>query len=246
MSMRQNSRPFFSKDTSMADRYFAPDINPDQSEYLLVGAEAHHLLHVCRARSGMEVVLFNGKGLRAIAIVTEPSKREALLEIRETIQSNPLPSRTIAAAIPKGDRALTMIEKCTELGVTRFIPLLTERSVTMPREGKRDRFERAVIEACKQCGRDEIMTIDSPCAWKDVAQCELGSRWMFDVSGEPITSDSFDWPRAVAIGPEGGWTENEVSFAREQGWRVARLPGAVLRMETAAIAAASLMQIFSR
>ncbi|MBX9652287.1 16S rRNA (uracil(1498)-N(3))-methyltransferase [bacterium] len=230
----------------MADRYYATDINLDQSEYLLTGAEAHHLVQVCRARAGTEVVLFNGKGLSATAIVKQASKREALLEIQSSVQSDPLPSRTIAAAIPKGDRALTMIEKCTELGVTRFIPLQTERSVTLPREGKRDRFERAVIEACKQCGRDEIMTIDSPCAWKDVAQSEMGSRWMFDVSGELITCDSFNWPRTVAIGPEGGWTEIEVSLAKEQGWRVARLPGAVLRVETAAIAAASLMQIFSR
>lgn len=229
----------------MADRYFASDINVDQSEYLLTGPEAHHLVQVCRAHSGTEVILFNGKGLRANAVVAHPSKREALLEIRDYDQSKPLPSRTIAAAIPKGDRALTMIEKCTELGVTRFIPLITERSVTLPREGKLDRFERAVIEACKQCGRDEVMIIDTPLRWEDCVQGEAGCRWMFDVSGGPIDRESIEWPQSVAIGPEGGWTENEVNFARERGWQIVRLPGAILRVETAAIAAASLMQIFS-
>jgi len=236
----------YSKAVFMADRYFVPDMNADQTEFLLTGPEAHHLVHVCRARAGTEVVLFNGAGLRATAIVTQSSKREALLEIKYSEQSNPLPVRTIAAAIPKGDRALVMIEKCTELGVTRFIPLRTERSVTLPREGKMDRFERAVIEACKQCGRDELMAIEASRPWDDFCETAEGNRWMFDVSGDLIDPACSDGLMTVAIGPEGGWTEREVKLAREHEWRVVRVPGAVLRVETAAIAAASFMQIFAR
>ena len=231
----------------MADRFYAPDLNPEQTEYLLSGPEAHHLISVCRARAGTEITLFNGLGLRAEAIVTNANKREALLTLNKTAQEEPLPVRTIAAAIPKGDRALVMIEKCTELGITRFVPLQTERSVTLPREGKRDRFERTVIEACKQSGRDFLMTIEPAQSWNDFVTLPADEeRWMFDVSGDVLANSRELSPSIIAIGPEGGWTAQEVDNARQTGWKIVRIPGAILRVETAAIAAASLMQYLSR
>src|SRR5205807_5163206 len=71
----------------------------------------------------------------------------------------------VASALPKGDRGDFLIEKLTELGVTRFVPLVTARSVVVPKESTREKLERAVIEASKQCGRNRLMAVDPPQKW---------------------------------------------------------------------------------
>ena len=131
---------------------------PDSVE--LEGTEAHHLLHVLRAKVGDRLGLFNGAGAEALTEIVNIRKRSAELRLLET-WSIPAESRTltIAAAMPKGDRARWLIEKSTELGVTRLIPLRTQRSVVEPGESKMDKLEQAVIAACKQCGRSHLMTI---------------------------------------------------------------------------------------
>src|SRR5437870_8695195 len=141
---------------------------------VLSGAEAYHLAAVCRARPGDAVCLFNGDGAEYPAVVSAVAKKQVSLEV--TAKQSPIRERPfrleIAASLPKGDRADFLIEKLTELGVTRFVPLRTERSVVHPRTTKLERLKRAVIEASKQCGRNVLMQIEALSDWEEYLQSD--------------------------------------------------------------------------
>ena len=144
----------------------------------------------------------------------------------------------VASALPKADRADFLVEKLTELGVTRFVPLITARSVVVPKGI--EKFERAVIEASKQCGRNVLMGVDPPQKWLDLLK-------RTDLPPTRVvlhTSGAGGLPRgaaAVAVGPEGGFADDEVGAAEAAGWVRASLGPRVLRVETAAVAAAAVL-----
>src|SRR5215467_11499455 len=111
------------------------------------GPEAHHLATVCRVRPGDQVCLFNGDGHEYPAEVVAAGRRDVTLRVLAVDSPHrelPFPL-TVAAPLPKGDRAQFLLEKLTELGVTAFVPLRTQRSVVHPGEAKRDKLERYVI-----------------------------------------------------------------------------------------------------
>src|SRR5438552_275704 len=137
--------------------------------FTLDGPEAHHLATVCRLRPGAEVCLFNGDGREYPSRITSIARRAIdveILGVNEPRRELPI-TLEVAAPLPKGDRCGFLIEKLTELGVTRFVPLLCQRSNTHPREAKREKLERQVIEASKQCGRNVLMKIDDLTAWAE-------------------------------------------------------------------------------
>ena len=224
----------------MAERFHVKvELSPGQ--VVIDGPEAHHLGTVCRMRPGGPVCLFNGDGHEYPGTVVEVSRREVVVEVTER-RSPVRESRFalhIATALPKGDRAQFLVEKLTELGVASLTPLVTERTVVQPREGKMDKLERYVIEASKQCGRNVLMRIEPPRRWADL----IGDpglprlRYVAHPQGDGETSEEAG-DRIVAIGPEGGWTEAEVASALEAGWRRLSLGPRILRIETAAMAAA--------
>jgi 16S rRNA (uracil1498-N3)-methyltransferase len=212
---------------------------------ILEGPEAHHLGAVCRIRQGDQIALFNGNGREYRAIVTSVGKRQVEVDVlEESSPARELPFRvTVACPLPKGDRGQWLVEKLTELGATCYVPLETRRSIVHPAEGKTAKLRRAVIEACKQCGRNVLMEVSPLCKWDQlVARTDLAAvRWLADFSGEPFVQSTQPRDIAVAIGPEGGWSEEEVAAARQAGWRIVRLGPRVLRVETAAMAAVALI-----
>src|SRR5262249_53214124 len=155
----------------MADRFYincplAPGVVTVQ------GAEAHHLATVCRVRPGDRVCLFNGdsREYAAEVLATEGRKHPVVtLRIDDVaVPLRELPFRLeVAAPLPKGDRAQFLLEKLTELGVTAFVPLRTQRSVVHPGEAKRDKLQRYVIEAIKQCGRNVLLEVGPLTNWED-------------------------------------------------------------------------------
>ena len=153
---------------------------------------------------------------------------------------------TIAVALPKGDRQKWLIEKCTELGVRRILLLDVERSVARPEPQVVERLERQVIEASKQCRRNFLMEITPPYRWPEFLEyCRTLSdteRWLAHPGGAPISSLSTSCaPRMLAaIGPEGGFTEQEASAACDAGFQALSLGKRILRIETAAVAIAAL------
>jgi 16S rRNA (uracil1498-N3)-methyltransferase len=236
----------------MSERYFV-DRSLAEGQLTLDGPEAHHLAVVCRAQVGDQVDLFNGDGCEYPATVKSVSKRAVLLELAAPLR----PQRElgfpviIAAPVPKGDRAQFLIEKLTELGATRFIPLQTQHTVVQPGEAKLEKLSRYVIEASKQCGRNVLMQIAPKTTWNDLlAHKDLpGTRLvahpgadavpLIDCHNNSGSGAGIQSGVVAAVGPEGGLTDAEVSAARLAGWRAVSLGRRILRVETAALALAT-------
>jgi 16S rRNA (uracil1498-N3)-methyltransferase len=236
----------------MAERFYV-NLPLTQGPVMLDGAEAHHLATVCRLRQGSEVCLFNGDGHEYPARITQVARREVTLEVLGAMNPDRELGFTleVAAPLPKGDRGQFLVEKLTELGVTRFVPLVCQYSNTHPREAKRDKLERHVIEASKQCGRNVLMTTDDLTPWDAYAKRgganELKLLAHPTASRECTASRERKRPEApttmrLAVGPEGGFTDAEVAQALEHGWQAISLGPRILRIETAAIVMAALSQ----
>jgi 16S rRNA (uracil1498-N3)-methyltransferase len=132
-----------------------------------------------------------------------------------------------------------LIEKLTELGVTHFTPLRTKRSVVHPRETKLARLERYVVEACKQSGRNTLLQVNPLQDWEDYCQRAEPDLRIVAHPGPKGPA----WPSgcdvAIGVGPEGGFTEEEIAIAMSHGWQGMNLGPRILRIETAAIVLAA-------
>lgn len=235
----------------MAERFYVNcELRP--GPVLVQGAEAHHLAGVCRLRRGDAVCLFNGDGRQYPARIESVNRREVGLEILSVESpTRELPFRLdIAAPLPRGDRAHFLLEKLTELGVASFTPLRTARSVVHPREHKLDKLQRHVIEASKQCGRNVLLQVRPMEEWSAFCRAgELPPRCVLahprsEKRGRDLIALSSPDPflhTLAAVGPEGGFTEEEIAQALEAGWRLRDLGPRILRVETAAIALAVLL-----
>ena len=219
----------------MPARFHAAELATAAGDVFLDGAEAVHLARVLRAKVGDRVVLFDGAGTEADAEVAAVGKREAVLRLLDVRHFKRPKGLTLAVALPKGDRAEWLVEKATELGVGRIVPLHTSRQVAEP---KNERLARAALEACKQCGRAWLPEISAAAAWRDFATAATDVRWLLHpVEGSrPAPGES---PDVAAIGPEGGWTDEELAIGVAAGWRIVSVPGTVWRIETAALAVAA-------
>jgi 16S rRNA (uracil1498-N3)-methyltransferase len=226
----------------MSERFFVErPITGSTAE--LVEAEAQHLAKVMRAAVGDEVILFDGSGAEFAAKVTRLAKSAVQLEIveRRDINREPHVELTLAVALPKGERQKWLVEKLTELGAARLVPLITERGVAQPVDAAIARLRRAVIEASKQCGRNRLMEIAPPREALEYFAAEgIGTKIVAEPGGKqlgPLASDVTQV--ACAIGPEGGFTPAELKAALENQWRPVSLGRSILRIETAAIAFAA-------
>lgn len=229
----------------MSDRFFFPG-SLQSGPLVIEGPEAHHLARVCRLAVADALTLFNGDGFEYPAHITGIDRRRVIVEVGDAVKVDrelgfPL---TIAAAVAKGDRIQVLIEKLTELGVTAFVPLATRRSVVRPGDAKLEKLERCVIEASKQCGRNVLMAIEPVTAWDEF--CRRGNlpgqRYMAHpggAGGKLPCAEAGQSGVAFAIGPEGGFTDEEVRLARDAGWSVIDLGPRILRIETAALALAA-------
>jgi len=238
------SSPFtFHLSSSMTQRYFV-ETPITGEEALVVDAEAHHLTHVMRVKVGAEVTLFDGSGLEFAAEVVKVGRSEVRCAIRsrEVIDRELKREITLASALPRGDRQKWLIEKATELGVRRFVPLRTHRAVVQPDAGAVTRLERAVVEASKQCRRNVLMEISPPA---DVmAYVEAADPAALRMLGKPESSQSLaELARTpldpatkivLLVGPEGGFTPEEEAAALAAGWLGINLGPRILRIETAA------------
>jgi len=231
----------------MSSRFFVEQpIESDRAE--LTGAEAHHAIHVMRCRIGDEWTLFDGRGAEFPSRVIEVGRACVRLRVLGRCEVDREAPRAVVlgVAIPKGDRQRWLIEKATELGVVEVVPLVTDRGVAQPVERARERLERAVIEASKQCGRNCLMRIALPQTLPAFCQATppASLRLIAHVGGAALCN-AFPQsdPLCVAIGPEGGFTDAEVAAALACGWQAVSLGSRTLRVETAALAVAALAQL---
>ena len=224
----------------MADRFYTPQPLA-LGDVTLDGPEAHHLATVRRFEPGDAVTLFNGDGREYAAEVVAVDRKRATLHVTAALDvSRESPVRvTVASALPKGDRADYLVEKLVEVGVTHFLPLITVRSVVVPKASTVETLARGVIEASKQCGRNRLMTVGPPTTWRDFLTRRDGVQLVLHTAdGNPAVARSFAGGVTVAVGPEGGFAPEEVAAAGEAGRAILSLGPRVLRVETAAVVAA--------
>jgi 16S rRNA (uracil1498-N3)-methyltransferase len=226
----------------MSNRYFS-HVPIKGHSARVAGAEAHHLIHVMRAKAGDHVVLFDGSDAEWTGRVEEVTRTEvrlSLLERREVNRELPV-ELTLGVALPKGDRQKWLVEKAVELGVGQLVPLITARTVAQPGANTASRLSRAVIEASKQCGRNRLIKISKPKEWpRFVKENDPGQlRLLAHPCAESQAPDSTVCHKlhgaVVAVGPEGGFTPEEVGLAIDRGFRPIHLGPRTLRTETAAI-----------
>ncbi len=230
---------------AMARRFPVADVRIGTTT--LDATQSRHARDVMRLRAGDMVELFDGKGRSGSGRIMAVSP-EVQVCVEHVEDASALPVKlTIAAATPKGNRADWMVEKLSELGVDTLIPLASSRTVVHPEQGKLSRWGRIAAESAKQCRRSSIMNIAAPATVNEICQIAPGaSRWCLatEVDAMPINQAIATLPPGevvAAIGPEGGWTEKEIGEFLDAGFVPVRLTTTVLRIETAAIALASLV-----
>ena len=227
----------------MSERFFL-SMPPRDGRAVLVGDEARHLARVMRCTVGDEVVVFDGSGTSWRARVASIGRDEVGLDLGEAV-TGPRPTRvplTLAVALPKGERQKWLVEKLTELGVERLVPLSTTRGVAEATPAAVERLSRGVIEACKQCGRDALMQVGGPKGVAEVVGGTGGGAVLLvaDRDGVPLEEIVTAGNLVVAlVGPEGGFTAEELATVEAAGGRRVSLGPHVLRVETAAIALAA-------
>jgi len=215
--------------------------------------EAHHARDVLRLGSGDEVELFDDAGATARGTILTSGATGVVVRVDQptaAAASDDVAVRlTIAAAVPKGDRAEWMIEKLSELGVARFIPLATARSVVLPAgKNKHERWTRIATEAAKQSRRRGVMRIDELTDLEEALSAARGAGACWHLSTtvgatSAIELVSRDAPHDLTafIGPEGGWTDEEIARFEASGATGVKLTPTILRVETAAVAIASIV-----
>ena len=231
----------------MSERFFLSSA-PRSGRGLLVGDEARHLVRVLRAGVGAEIRVFDGAGGEWHARVASIGRDEVILDMGATLPAAPgvEPPVVLAVALPKGERQKWLVEKLTELGVARLVPLVTARGVAEATPAALERLRRGVVEACKQCGRSVLMEIGEPrTVAAACADLPAGGRAILcDPDARPLDAAHLRDAMAVLglVGPEGGFTTEEVAAAVAAGAVAAQLGPHVLRVETAAVALAARLQ----
>ncbi len=237
----------------MAARFFCPTLpHPRLSDprCLLGPDETRHARKVLRIPIGDTVELFDGAGGVGTALVEDYTEQGMLCRVTAVTEAEVLlPRITVACAVPKGSRAEDMVNQLSQLGADRLIPMVTKYSVVDPREGKVDRFRRVAVEAAKQSGRLTLMQIDPVADFGNVlAQvCDFGV--ICTPRGDrpaDMAQELRDCQHAmVMIGPEGGFSDDELHRAKHAGYQPWCISPNVLRIETAATAAVSLLRYLS-
>ena len=217
----------------------------------LTGSAARHLTRVLRLRPGQALTLFNGGGGEYAATIeaVHGEKVEVAVGEAQAIERESPLILTLAQGVSRGERMDLVVQKATELGASRIVPLLTERSVvrlSAPQAARKLEHWRAIaIAACEQSGRNRLPKVLSLLPLADfLGQAGSGSRLLLSPTGAiriqdvpaPISSVT------VLIGPEGGLADAEQSAALAAGFTAVRLGPRILRTETAAIAALTVLQ----
>ncbi len=211
---------------------------------------ASHIGRVLRMKVDEQVVLFNGQGGEYKAVLREVTKKKVCVEVLEFCEENRQSALEVhlGQVLSKGQRMDFAIQKATELGVQKITPLFSERSevrLNADRAAKRlAHWRKIAVGACEQSGRNLLPEIALPVELsKWLADVEAEEKWILDASGEtPLHCDRKLKTCAVAVGPEGGFSENEITEARQLGFKATSLGPRVLRTETAPLAVLSILQ----
>ncbi len=234
------------------------------AQFTFSGREAHHALRVLRLGPGDEITILDGAGVELLCKIEETRADSASLQVLQRIQHAPAScSVTLFQSIPKGKTMEWIIEKATELGVSRIVPLLTERCVVKlapeERAARQEKWQQVAVEAVKQCGQPWLPRMEAPqtlreCLARD-GQVELPligalgeGAWHPRACFEAFRAQNGASPKSAAvwIGPEGDFTPGETMAIKDAGAQPITFGPLVLRVETAAIYALSIISYETR
>ncbi len=221
------------------------DLDENEGRALIRDEEAHHLFRVRRARPGDPLTLIDGRGSAWGATVSEIGKQSVLCQLNASYPHWREPSAQlhIGLGLIKPDHFLDAVNLATQLGASAFTPLNTERSVSGWSENKARRANRVALTAAKQCGRGLVPPVSGENHLHDwcIEMEDVAVKLVADEEGDPAPPLSSEQRCALAIGPEGGFTEQELELLRGHGFRGITLGVRRLRSETAAITATALL-----
>jgi 16S rRNA (uracil1498-N3)-methyltransferase len=232
--------------------YVEQDLTPG-SVVQLPPETASHLARVLRARSGDELVLFSGDGREFHGAVesVRGSRVTASVGAGTAVDRESPFAVTLVQCVPRGDRMDFIVQKATELGVTRIVPLLSQRSVVRldasQAESKAAHWRAVAVNACEQCGRNRVPIIEAASQLLNYlgSSTSILPRLVLEPdseSNETPTSLTAGAGAELAIGPEGGFAAEELEAFRIAGFACVQLGPRILRTETAAIAALTWLQ----
>ena len=217
----------------------------------ITGDQARHLMLVLRAKPSDMVSVLDGRGYEYECRIVSVHKKEIKAEVtsRAPYSAESPVSITVAQGISKGERMDIAIQKSTELGATRIVPVITERT-QVKQTHKIERWRKIALSAAQQSGRDKIPEIDEPTRLEEfMGSIAPGSSGIifFEENRERNLKEVLSGFKAIKeitilIGPEGGFTKEEVAAATEKGFIEASLGPRILRTETAPITALSIIQ----
>ncbi len=237
-------------------RFFIPSEQIKDNLVILKNDDRHHLLNVLRQGPGSEVTVLNGKGQEYLARITEVTPDAILAEIIRQVERRTEPGVKIqlVQSMPKADKFEFLIQKNTELGVSSFQPVISERShVKFEREQARkkgERWRKIIHEAAEQSGRQIIPTLAPVKSWAEFFRdTKPQGLWLIPWEGEQeqsikhVLESRTEFPEQVTvfIGPEGGFSQHEVSQAVDAGAIPVTLGPRILRTETAGLVVASVI-----
>jgi 16S rRNA (uracil1498-N3)-methyltransferase len=223
------------------------------SEITLPTQAGGHLTRVLRLAAGAPFVMFNGEGGEYAAEISATGKqvRSHVLRHDPIERESPL-AITLLQGVARGERMDLIVQKATELGVARIVPVLAERSVVKvdpkQRERKREHWQSIVVSACEQCGRNRVPAVHDVVSLGDALKGlpEDGTRCLLaadaTASLAQVAARTPGAPLVLLIGPEGGLADHEDKLAQAHGFISCRLGPRILRTETAGLAALAALQ----
>ncbi len=230
------------------------DYTPE-NEIVLDGEQARHIAKSLRMKSGDMLTVTDGNGSDFGCMIKEITKDTVTLKVcyQQACESEPSCAVTLYQGVPKSDKLEDIIQKCTELGITRIAPVLTKRSVSRPDEKsaikKNARYKKIALEAAQQSGRGIVPEISPQLTLKQaIAEDKSELKLVFyEGGGEPLRSVINKAVRSVSIyiGPEGGFEKDEVESVCENGGITVTLGKRILRTQTAPVAALTAIMLLT-
>ncbi|MFK8112259.1 MAG: 16S rRNA (uracil(1498)-N(3))-methyltransferase [Rubripirellula sp.] len=230
----------------MTRRYYVPELPAAGGLITLPDTESHHAIRVMRVKIGEEIELFDGKGSQSQATICELSRNECHCDSlpASIVDREPACNVHLGIALPKPDRARELIERLSELGVQSVTPIVASRTQRPPSESLLEKLRKGIIEACKQSGRNQLLQIEptlssteyfgnaSPDATRVISHPSPDAQRISEVGTLNVQA---------AIGPEGGWTDDEFADAVARGFTPVDLGKRIYRIETAATVIAAVL-----
>lgn len=234
-------------------RFYAPPDSVSEGRIILRGREAHHARDVMRLKAGDDITIFDGTGKEYSGVIDKTAKEEVVIKINKILERKAGGCRlTLVQAIPKLNKMDTIVEKATELGVERIIPVITARTIVHADTSKAglkvERWKKIAVTASKQCGRVTVPEINEVLRFEDVLSFARDHELAIipclceeTKSIRAVLKDSVAVSAIAFIGPEGDFTEDEIKVARSKQVIPVSLGREVLRSDTAAISVLSVL-----